>query len=187
MASQNTAQERVRVRAETTSGGFEIEVYPAWAPTGAARFLALVQSGYYDDSRFFRAVAGKWIQFGIAGDPALAQEWRARTIPDDVLRQSNTTGTIAFANTGPNTRATQVFINLRDNSGQNDPEPGFAPFGKVVSGMDVVERLHTGYGETSGGGMRAGGQDAMFTGGNAYLDAHFPHLDRLIRLQLVAM
>lgn len=175
-----------RVRCETTAGCFEIDVHPAWAPLGAARFRALVECGYYDDSRFFRAVAGKWVQFGIAGNPAVAQRWRAQTIPDDPILQSNTTGFVAFANTGPNTRATQVFINLRDNAAQNDREPGFAPFGKVASGMDVVQRLHTGYGETSGGGMRAGNQDAMFAGGNAYLDAHFPRLDRLLRLQIIA-
>ena len=91
---------------------------------------------------------------------------------------------MAFANTGPDTRATQIFINLRDNSAQNDPEPGFAPFGQVTSGMPVVEQLYSGYGETSGGGMRAGGQDAMFAGGNTWLDTHFPRLDRLIRITI---
>ena len=178
------APEFFRAVVETSAGCFEIEVHRAWAPHGADRFYELVTCGYYDDSRFYRTVAGKWVQFGIAGDPAVAQAWRGRTIPDDPLLQSNTTGFVAFANTGPGTRSTQVFVNLRDNAAQNDPEPAFAPFGRVVAGMDVVERLHAGYGETSGGGMRAGGQDAMFAGGNRYLDEHFPKLDRLIRLRV---
>lgn len=167
---------------ETSAGHFVIEVHRAWAPHGANRFHDLVRHRYYDCSRFFRTVAGKWVQFGIAGDPAVAQAWRDKTIPDDKLTQSNTTGFVAFANTGPGTRSTQVFVNLRDNTAQNDPEPGFAPFGKVVSGMDVVERLYAGYGEASGGGMRAGGQDGMFAGGNGFLDANFPRLDRLLRI-----
>lgn len=176
-----------QVTVETTAGSFIIQVHRLWSPHGADRFHDLVQTHkYYDDSRFFRAVAGKWIQFGIAGDPTLAQAWRARTIPDDPPLHSNTIGTIAFANTGANTRSTQIFINLGDNSAQNDPEPGFAPFGQVISDMDVVQRLHTGYGETSGGGMRAGKQDKMFTDGNRYLDTHFPQLDRLIRMRLAA-
>lgn len=180
------APEAFRVLAETTAGQFTVAVQRAWAPHGADRFHALVQAGYYDDSRFFRAVAGKWVQFGIAGDPAVAQAWRARTIPDDRMVQSNLKGFVAFANTGPHTRSTQIFVNLRDNAAQNDPEPGFAPFGRVTDGMDVVEALYTGYGETSGGGMRAGRQDALFTEGNHHLDTHFPRLDRLIRLRLIA-
>ncbi len=168
----------------TTAGIFQIEVHSTWSPHGAARFLDLAAQHYYDDSRFFRVVAGKWAQFGIAGTPAIAKSWRNKTIPDDPLLQSNRRGFVAFANTGPNSRATQIFINLGDNAAQNDPEPGFAPFAQVVAGMDVVDRLYAGYGETSGGGMRAGGQDRMFAEGNAYLDAAFPHLDRLIRIAI---
>ena len=173
-----------RAVVETTAGRFEIEVYRDWSPHGADRFHDLAMCGYYEDSRFFHVVAGKWVQFGIAGVPAIAQAWRAKTIPDDTLVQSNTAGFVAFANTGPDTRSTQVFINLGDNSAQNDREAGFAPFGKVVTGMDVVQSIYAGYGETSGGGMRAGGQDPLFTGGNGYLDTNFPKLDRLIRLQV---
>jgi len=180
-----TAPEVFRVRVETTAGDFVVEVHRDWAPMGADRFYELVGSRYYDDSRFFRAVPGKWVQFGIAGKPTVAQRWRSRTIPDDVLKQHNTRGYIAFSNTGANTRSTQVFINLGDNSAQNDKEAGFAPFGRVVEGMDVVEKLYGGYGEHSGGGMRAGKQDAMFAGGNAYLDREFPKLDHLIRARIV--
>ena len=101
-------------------------------------------------------VAGKWAQFGVAGDPAVAQAWRGKTNPDDPLVQPNQIGFVAFANAGPGTRSTQVFINLRDNSAQNDSEPAIAPLGKVVAGMEIVEKLHSGYGETSGSGMRPG-------------------------------
>jgi peptidyl-prolyl cis-trans isomerase A (cyclophilin A) len=179
------APEMYRTMVETTAGHFEIAVHRNWSPGGADRFFDLAKQGYYDDSRFYRVVAGKWAQFGIAGEPAVAQAWRAKTISDDRLIQSNKTGFVAFANIGPGTRSTQVFINLGDNAAQNDPEPGFAPFGKVIAGMDVVEKLYSGYGETSGGGMRAGHQDVLFAGGNRYLDTHFPRLDRLIRLAVV--
>ncbi len=169
------------VKVETSAGEFVVEVHREWAPIGAARFEELVRKKYFDDSRFFRVVAGRWAQFGIAGKTAVARKWRLRTIQDDVLRQSNTQGMVAFANTGPNTRSTQVFINLGDNSQRNDREAGFAPFGRVVEGMDVVERLYAGYGEGSGGGMRAGKQDRIFEEGNSWLDREFPKLDKLIR------
>ena len=169
----------LNVRIETTAGNFTIELHPEWAPNGAARFEQLVRDKYYDDSRFFRVVPGKWAQFGIAGVPATSQKWRTRTIPDDVPKQKNLRGIVAFANTGPNTRATEVFINLTDNP-RNDQEPGFAPFGKVIGGMGIVDKLYSGYAETSGGGMRAGHQDPMFTEGNAWLDREFPNLSKLL-------
>jgi homoserine O-acetyltransferase len=184
-AAAQSAPAIYKVRIETTAGSYVIEVHRDWSPRGADRFFDLVQRKYYDDSRFFRVVTGKWVQFGIAGNPKLAQEWRSRTIADDPLIQHNTRGFIAFSNTAPNTRSTQVYINLGDNSAHNDFEPAFAPFGQVIEGMDVVEKLYPGYGETSGGGMRAGKQDALFEGGNAYLDREFPKLDRLIRARVV--
>lgn len=173
-----------RVKVETTAGSFVIEAHRDWAPHGADRFYELVRAGYYNNSRFFRVVPGRWVQFGIAGDPQVAQRWRPRTIPDDTILKPNTPGYIAFANTGPDTRATEVYINTGDNS-RLDVGNGFAPFGQVVEGMDVVDKLYGGYGEHSGGGMRAGHQDAMFTGGNAYLDSHYPKLDKLIRATVV--
>lgn len=172
-----------RVHVETTAGVFAIEVHPDWAPNGAARFKELVRKKYYDDSRFFRVVEGKWAQFGIAGSPQVAAKWRTLTIPDDVPKRKNLRGFIAFANTGPNTRSTEVFINLADNS-RNDQEPGFAPFAEVVDGMKIVDALYSGYGENSGGGMRAGHQDQMFLEGNAWLDREFPKLDRIIRVRI---
>jgi peptidyl-prolyl cis-trans isomerase A (cyclophilin A) len=174
-----------RVKFETTAGSFVIEVHRDWSPHGADRFYSLVRAKYYDDSRFFRVVPGRWVQFGINGDPKVAQQQRHVTIPDDPLKQHNTRGYVAFSNTGPNTRSTQVYINLGDNTARNDIEAGFAPFGLVVEGMDVVEKLYGGYGENSGGGMRAGHQDQMFEGGNAYLDREFPKLDKLIRATIV--
>jgi peptidyl-prolyl cis-trans isomerase A (cyclophilin A) len=173
-----------RARIDTTAGSFVIEAHRDWAPHGADRFYELVRDGYYDNSRFFRVVPGRWAQFGIAGDPRVAQRWRRRIIPDDMLMQHNTAGFVAFANTGPNTRATEIYINTGDNT-RNDHENGFAPFGHVVEGMDVVEKLYGGYGEHSGGGMRAGHQDAMFEGGNGYLDREYPKLDKLLRATIV--
>lgn len=173
-----------RVKIETTAGNFVIEVHRDWSPHGADRFYELVRDCYYNNSRFFRVAPGRWVQFGISGDPGTAEKWRHRVIPDDPLVQHNTPGFVAFANTGPNTRATEIYINTGDNS-RNDKENGFAPFGKVVQGMDVVEKLYGGYGEHSGSGMRAGHQDAMFAGGNAYMDRHFPKLDKLIRASLI--
>ncbi len=171
------------VKFETTAGDFVIETHRDWAPHGADRFYNLVQAKYFDDSRFFRVVAGKWVQFGIAGDPKVALKWRHRTIQDDLARQSNTPGFVAFAFTKPGTRSTEMYINLGNNSGQD--AQGFAPFGKVVEGMDVVEKLYSGYGENSGGGMRAGHQDRMFEEGKTYLDREFPKLDKLIRARIV--
>jgi peptidyl-prolyl cis-trans isomerase A (cyclophilin A) len=177
----NKAPDVFRVKFETSAGSFIIEAHRDWSPHGADRFYDLVRTKYYDDSRFFRVVAGRWAQFGINGDPMIAQQQRHVTIPDDTLKQHNTLGYVAFSNTGPNTRSTQVYINLGDNTARNDIETGFAPFGRVVEGMDIVERLYGGYGEHSGGGMRAGHQDQMFEGGNAYLDREYPKLDKLIR------
>ena len=173
-----------RVKIETTAGNFVIQAHRDWSPHGADRFYQLVRDGYYDNSRFFRVVPGRWVQFGISGNPHTAQKWRHQTIPDDPLLQHNTRGFVAFANTGPDTRSTQVYINTGDNS-RNDKEKGFAPFGQVVEGMDTVDKLYGEYGEQAGGGMRAGHQDAMFAGGNAYLDREFPKLDKLMRASVI--
>lgn len=180
-----TAPDTFRAKFDTSAGSYIIEVHREWSPHGADRFYELVQKKYYDDSRFFRVVATKWVQFGISGDPKLAQAWRNRTIPDDKLIQHNTRSFVAFSNTAANTRSTQVYINLGDNSAHNDFEPAFAPFGKVVEGMDVIDKLYSGYGENAGSGMRAGKQEQIFEGGNAYLDREFPKLDKLIRARIV--
>jgi cyclophilin family peptidyl-prolyl cis-trans isomerase len=176
------APEAYRVKVETTKGSFTLEVTRALAPLGADRFYQLVESGFYDDSRFYRVIAGRFAQFGIAGDPTVAKSWRDRVFPDDPVRAKNTRGTFAFAMTGPNTRTTQIYINVTDQPRQD--ADGFAPFGKVVEGMDVVDKLYSGYAEASGGGMRGGKQGRLFEEGNAYLDREFPLLDKLLRARI---
>jgi peptidyl-prolyl cis-trans isomerase A (cyclophilin A) len=169
-----------RVVLETSKGRIVIEVHRDWAPHGADRFYNLVRAGYYDDNRWFRVVAGRWAQFGISGDPAVAKAWREQTIPDDPPGKSNVRGSVAFAFAVPNGRATQVYIALTDLSATQDAQ-GFVPFGRVVEGMDVADRLNSEYGESSGSGIRAGKQQPLFDGGNAYLDREFPRLDRIVR------
>jgi peptidyl-prolyl cis-trans isomerase A (cyclophilin A) len=179
-----TSPSTYRVRVETSKGAIVIEVHRDWAPQGADRFHELVTTGYFDDNRFFRVVAGRWAQFGINGHPDVAQAWRGRPIPDDPRRQSNVRGTVAFAFAVPDSRTTQVYIALSDLSATQDAQ-GFAPFGCVVEGMDVADRLNAEYGENSGSGIRAGRQQAIFDGGNAYLDREFPRLDRIIRAGVI--
>jgi cyclophilin family peptidyl-prolyl cis-trans isomerase len=156
-----------------------VEAHRDWAPLGAGRFYNLVRAGFYDDSRFFRVIAGDFAQFGIPGDPVLAAAWRNASFPDDPVKQSNVRGYVAYAMTGPNARTTQIFVLMGDRSRQD--KDGFAPFGIVVDGMDVVDKLYSGYGEGAGGGMRGGKQARIFEGGNAYMDATFPKLEKLIR------
>jgi cyclophilin family peptidyl-prolyl cis-trans isomerase len=174
------APENFTVRMETNKGVISIQVHRDWAPRGADRFYNLVRAGYYDQVRFHRVIKEKWAQFGINGDPRVSSVWRVRTFTDDPPRQSNRRGTVAYAFAVPNGRTTQVFINLRDNSELLDKEP-FVPFGTVTEGMDVADKLNAEYGETSGGGIRAGQQAPLFERGNAWLLEHFPRLDYIIR------
>jgi homoserine O-acetyltransferase len=178
LVAADRAPDLYRVKLETTAGAILLEVHRNWAPIGADRFYELVRAGFYDDSRFFR-VTTRFAQFGIAGVPAIAAVWRERTIPDDPVKQSNTRGRFAFAMTGPDARTTQIYICKVDMSAQD--KDGFAPLGEVIEGMDVVDRLYAGYGESAGGGMRGGKQGRIFAEGNAHLDRDFPKLDKLIR------
>ena len=174
-----------KVRLETSKGLIVIAVHRQWAPQGADRFHALVTAGYYNDARFFRIRKDTWVQFGIAGDPKIAQQWRTKTIPDDPWKGvSNTRGTVAFAFKDPNGRSTQVFINLRDNSESHDKEP-FVVFGEVERGIEVADALYADYAEAAGGGIRAGRQDPVFEGGNDYLKKNFPLLDYISRAEIV--
>jgi peptidyl-prolyl cis-trans isomerase A (cyclophilin A) len=159
---------------DTSKGPFVVEVHRDWAPNGADRFYNLVKNGFYNDVRFFRVLEGFMAQFGINGDPSLSAVWRNANIKDDPVKVSNGRGTITFATAGPNTRTTQVFINFGDNAGLDGQ--GFSPFGKVVSGMDVVDSLYGGYGE---GAPRGGGPDQgqVQAQGNAYLEKAYPKLD----------
>lgn len=174
------------VTLQTSKGDIVIEVHRDWAPHGADRFFNLVEAHYYDDNRFFRVHAGQWAQFGINGNPAIAKRWRIATIPDDPPKESNVRGTVTFAFGVPNGRTTQVYIALKDLSDPQDKQ-GFVPFGRVLRGMDVADALNSEYGETSGSGIRAGKQQPLFDGGNAYLDRNFPRLDRITRARIGAV
>jgi peptidyl-prolyl cis-trans isomerase A (cyclophilin A) len=172
---------RFQVKFETTRGDFVVEVERDWAPQGAARFHELVTNGYYDDQRFFRVLKGFVVQFGIHGDPATAAAWRSKKIDDDPVKSSNVPGAVTFATAGPGTRTTQVFINSGDNA-QLD-RMGFAPFGRVTQGMDVVDKLYSGYGEGAPRGQ--GPEQGRIQGeGNAYLDRDFPKLDRIVKASI---
>jgi cyclophilin family peptidyl-prolyl cis-trans isomerase len=173
-----------RIRLETGKGPITLEMQRAWAPLGADRFYTLVRAGSYDDARIFRIRAGLWAQFGINGTPSIAQRWRNRTIPDDPRVLSNVRGAVAYAFKDPNGRTTQVFINLRDNSSTHDSEP-FVPFARVIDGMAVADAWYSDYGEAAGGGIRAGKQDPVFEGGNAYLIREFPKLDYIKRASIL--
>jgi peptidyl-prolyl cis-trans isomerase A (cyclophilin A) len=178
-----SAPSTYRARFETSAGTFVIEAQRDWAPGGPDRFYDLVKSGYYDGQRFFRVLTGFMAQFGIHGDPAVSAKWRDRNIPDDSVHQSNTRGMVSFATAGPNTRTTQVFINYGDNSSLDGQ--GFAPFGRVVEGMNVVDRLYAGYGEGAPRG-RGPDQGRLQGEGNAYLAREFPKLDSVKRATIVA-
>ncbi len=173
-----------RARFETNKGAFVLELVRDQAPLGADRFYNLVRLGYYDDTRFHRVSEGYIVQFGLHGDPRVNAAWLHRQIPDDPAHGSNVRGTLAFAmSPEPNTRNTQIYINLGDNT-RNDVEP-FAIFGRVVEGMEVLDSLYSGYGEESGSGVRQGRQRPIVEGGNEYLDRNFPLLDRIIGATLV--
>jgi peptidyl-prolyl cis-trans isomerase A (cyclophilin A) len=163
-----------KVTFDTSKGPFVVEVHRDWAPNGADRFYNLVKNGFYNNTRFFRVISGFMVQFGINGDPSISSQWRAARINDDPVKQSNARGLITFATAGPNTRTTQVFINFGNNSMLD--RQGFAPFGQVVSGMNVVDALYSGYGEgaPSGAGPEQG---RVQSEGNAYLTSSFPKLD----------
>jgi peptidyl-prolyl cis-trans isomerase A (cyclophilin A) len=162
------------VRFTTTKGPFDVQFVRAWAPRGADRVYYLVKSGYYEGVRFYRVLPNFVAQFGASGDPRVAKIWDVRTIPDDPVRQSNARGTVTFATAGPNTRTTQIFVNLA-NSPRLD-RLGFAPLGRVVRGLSVVESLYSGYGEGPPEG-KGPDQDRLAAEGNRYLERSFPRLD----------
>lgn len=178
-----TAPADYRVRLETSAGDVVIEVHRDWAPLGADRFYNLVNGGFFDDTRVYRVVEGFMAQFGLNGDPYVNQAWKSRFLVDDPVTESNTRGRIAFAKAGVHTRTTEVFISYRDNSPLD--EEGFSPFGEVVEGMDVVDAFYADYGD--GPPRGEGPYPAMIQArGNAYLDAEFPELTRIIRATVEA-
>lgn len=171
-----------RVKFETSKGDFIVEVNPAWAPLGAKRFQELVKSGFYDECRFFRVLDGFMAQFGINGNPTVQKKWRDRPIPDDRVTQSNRRGFLSFATSGPNTRTSQMFINFGNNA--NLDPMGFSPFGKVIEGMEVVDKLYSGYGEgfPQGNGPNQG---RIQEEGNAYLKKDFSKLDYIKKATII--
>src|SRR6266545_1348409 len=172
---KDTAPATYKVAFDTSAGTFVVEVHRDWAPNGADRFYNLVKNGFYDNCRFFRVIPNFMVQFGINGDPAVSAAWRNARISVDKVKGSNKRGFITYAMSGsPDTRTTQVFINFQDNSSLDGQ--GFAPFGEVVSGMAVVDKIYSGYGE---GAPRGKGpeQGRIQTEGNAYLTKNFPKLD----------
>src|SRR5216684_7416304 len=159
----------------TTKGKFVVEVHRDWAPLGADRFYNLVKNGFFDDARFFRVIAEFMVQFGINGNPAVQAPLREATFKDDPVKQSNKKGYVTFAKSGlPNSRSTQVFINFQDND--NLDSQGFAPFGRIVDGMNVVQKLNSDYGDGAPSG-RGPDQARIQMEGNAYLTKDFPKLD----------
>lgn len=163
------APDTFKVKFETTKGAFTVEVTRSLAPNGADRFYNLVKAGYFKDIAFFRVIPGFMAQFGMHGDPKLTGIWNHANIQDDPVKGSNTRGTITYAQTGrPNSRSAQFFINFGDNSRLDSQR--FAPFGKVIEGMDVLDKINSEYGETPN-------QIAIESEGNAYLKKNFPNLD----------
>ncbi len=176
------APEAFKAQFDSTKGKFTVEVTRSLAPHGADRFYNLVRSGYFKDVAFFRVIAGFMCQFGIHGDPKVAAKWRGAPIPDDPVKGSNTRGALTFAMAGPNTRTTQFFINFADNTRLD--RMGFAPIGKVIEGMDVVDKINAEYGEGAPRG-RGPDQSRIQTEGNAYLKKDFPNLDYIKSVTLV--
>ena len=170
------------VRFTTSKGEFDVMLRGHWAPIGSERVVEAVDAGYYDGARFFRALRGFVVQFGLAADPAQSTAWRERRIADDSVRESNRRGTLTFAAGGAGTRTVQLFVNLRDNARLD--AMGFAPVGEVVRGIDVVDALYTGYGEAAPAGSGPP-QGRISTEGEEYLAREFPLLDRIQRAQVV--
>jgi peptidyl-prolyl cis-trans isomerase A (cyclophilin A) len=175
LAGCSSSADVVKVNLDTSKGPVVIEVHRDWAPMGVDHFLALVKAGYYDGDRFFRVVPGFVVQFGLNGDPAVTAKWKDMPLQDDPVTQSNTMGTVTYATAGPNTRTTQLFINLGDN--QRLDSMGFAPFGRVISGMDVIQNIYAGYGEKPDQGL-------IEMQGNAYLQSQFPRLDYILKASI---
>ena len=168
--------ETFKAQFETTKGKVTIEVTRSLSPNGADRFYNMVRSGFFTDIAFFRVVSGFMVQFGIHGDPAVSAKWREANITDDAVKSSNSRGAITFATAGPNTRTTQIFINFGNNAGLDGQ--GFSPFGKVIEGMDVVDKINSESGERPN-------QGAIQQSGNVYLKKDFPNLDYIKSASIV--
>jgi peptidyl-prolyl cis-trans isomerase A (cyclophilin A) len=178
------APDKFHVKFETTKGDFVMEVMREWAPRGADRFYELVYDKFYDGSRFFRVRPKFVVQFGISKDPKVSELWRQLKLPDDPVKQKNLRGYVSYAKDGPGSRTTQIFINLANNSQRLDAK-GFAPFARVVEGMDVVDKLYATYGEVQslgGGGPDPQKIEAM---GEEYLARNFSRLDVIKKVEIL--
>ena len=177
-----TAPAEFKVKIETSKGDILLKVTRDWAPKGADRFYSLVKNGYYDDCRFYRVLPKYIAQVGIHGDPKISLKWHEALIDDDPVKQKNTRGRVTFAKGGPNTRTTNVFINLKDSTSLDSQ--GFAPFAEVIEGMDVADQLHSGYGEGAPKG-RGPGQKRIYDEGNTWLQKDFKDLDLIRTAKIV--
>lgn len=175
-AVNKPAPAEFKVKLETSKGDLVLKVVREWAPKGADRFYNLLKNGYYDDTRFYRVVLKFVAQWGYHGDPKISQKWREARIDDDPVKRKNVRGTVAFAKGEPNSRTTQVFINLKDNDALD--KQGFAPFAEVAEGMEVADKLHSGWGNTPQ-------QKKILEQGNAYLDKEYKELDRIKTAKIV--
>ena len=169
---------------EGKSGKFKIQLVPDWAPKGAARFDELTSINFWDDCRIFRVLPGFIVQLGINGNPKLQAEWRGKTIRDDPVKVTNARGTVVFATGGPNTRTTQIFVNTNPAGNKFLDSQGFSPIGKVIEGMDVVDRMYGGYGEGAPRG-KGPSQPRIQTEGNAYLKESYPKLSYISKADFV--
>lgn len=176
------APDTFRAEFRTSTGSFVIEAYREWAPLGVDRFYHLVQMGFFNETRFFRVLEGFMAQFGINGDPEVNRSWARLAIADDSVRESNQRGTVSFAMGGPDTRTTQLFINYVDNSSLD--AMGFAPIGRVVTGMEIVDSLYGGYGEGPPGGFGPD-QGRLMEEGTPYAIGQFPRLDVIHSARIV--
>jgi peptidyl-prolyl cis-trans isomerase A (cyclophilin A) len=177
---KDKAPDTYQVKFDTTRGKFTITVTRAWSPLGADRFYNLVKHHYFDNAHFFRVVPGFVAQFGLSAYPTVTAAWEKATIKDDPHSQSNKKGTVVFATSGPNTRTTQLFINMRDNSSSLDSQ-GFTPFGVVDGdGMKIVEMLYDVYGDNAGMD-----QEAITKGGKKYIETKWPKLDMIKSASLI--
>jgi peptidyl-prolyl cis-trans isomerase A (cyclophilin A) len=175
-AKNEKAPDVFQVNFDTSKGKVVVEIHRDWAPNGVDHFYTLVKTGFFDGSRFYRTIRNFVAQFGINGDPKTNALWASGNIPDDPVKESNVTGTLTYAATGmPNSRSTQLFFNLKDNGPSLDKQ-GFAPIGKVITGLDVMESFYTGYGSMAPEGE---GPDPgkIASQGNSYLESQFPRLD----------
>lgn len=182
-AETQPAPAQYKVRLSTTKGDVLILVHRDWSPLGADRFYELTKLGFFDGDRFFRALPGFIVQWGMNGDPKLNKQWSDASIRDDPPKVSNKIGTVTFAKTGePDSRSTQLFVNLADNS-KLDAQ-GFTPFGEVIQGLDNIANVYAGYGEGAPAGSGPD-QGSIASSGNSYLEEHFPKLDYIKTARIV--